>query len=126
MDYRKRHEDLILYKTYNPEDYLSYDNYDAIEVSKVRDLPRYYPGVMGVTPGFLTKHNPDQFEIVGTTESNSKDNNYRTRWYSSQECRDAYLARFGKKGVYDLNASGVVNGVKVFKRVLIRNKNVAA
>lgn len=124
MDYRKRHEDLILCKTYSPEDYPPYDNYDAIEISRVRDIPLDYPGVMGVTPGFLAKHNPDQFEIVGTTESSDKDNAFRTRWYSSKQCRDAYLARFGRKGTYDLNASGVVNGVKVFKRILIRNKKV--
>ena len=81
-----------------------------------------FDGVMGVPITFLDKYNPEQFEIVGTTESNDRDNDYRTRFYTSQECRDAYLERFGKPGVYDLNASGVVNGIKVFKRVLIRRK----
>lgn len=77
---------------------------------------------MGVPITFLEHHNPDQFEIVGTTESNDPDNAFRTRVYTSQECRDTYQERFGKRGTYDLNASGVVNGVKVFKRVLIRRK----
>lgn len=124
MDYNERHEDLILYKTYNPKDYPKYDNYDAIEVGATKDIPADYAGIMGVPITFFDKYNPDQFEIVGTTESNDPENPYRTRFYTSQECRDAYLERFGKKGVYDLNASGVINGVKVFKRVLIRNKKL--
>ncbi len=102
--------------------YDRYDNYDAIEVATYKEIPSDYNGVMGVPITFLDKYNPDQFEIVGTTESNDRDNAFRTRVYTSQECREAYLKRFGKSGVYDLNASGVVNGVKVFKRVLIRHR----
>ena len=122
LDYEERHEDLVLYETYTPEKYPTYDNYDAIEVSKTKDIPTDYGGVMGVPITFLDRYNPDQFEIVGTTESNDRDNDFRTRVYTSRECRDAYRERFGKPGVYDLNASGVVSGVKVFKRVLIRRK----
>ena len=124
LEIKKRHEDLVLYKTYNPEEYPTYDNYDAIEVSKTKDIPMDFDGVMGVPITFLDKYSPDQFEIVGTTESNDPDNPYRTQFYNSKQCRDAYLERFGKPGVYDLNASGVVNGIKVFKRVLIRNKKL--
>jgi hypothetical protein len=102
--------------------YDRYDNYDAIEVGTYKEIPSDHDGVMGVPVTFLDKHNPDQFEIVGTTESNDPNNAFRTRVYTSQECRDAYRKRFGKPGVYDLNASGVVNGVKVFKRVLIRHR----
>jgi hypothetical protein len=65
LDLAKRHEDLILYKTYDPELYPRYDNYDAIEVSKVSDIPMDFDGVMGVPLTFLDKHNPDQFEILG-------------------------------------------------------------
>lgn len=65
LDISKRHEDLILYKTYSPDEYPTYDNYDAIEVSKVADIPVDYDGVMGVPLTFLAKHNPEQFEIVG-------------------------------------------------------------
>lgn len=122
LDIAKRHEDLILVKRYSPADYPTYDNYDAVDVPKYKDIPMDFDGVMGVPITFLEHHNPDQFEIVGTTESNDPDNVCRRRLYSSQECRDAYKKRFGKQGVYDLNASGVVNGVKVFKRVLIRRK----
>ncbi len=102
--------------------YDRYENYDAIEVPFTDAIPSDYGGVMGVPITFLDKYNPDQFEIVGTTESNDPDNACRTRVYTSQECRDAYQRLFGKPGVYDLNASGVVNGVKVYKRVLIRRR----
>jgi hypothetical protein len=102
--------------------YDRYDNYDAIEVPFTDAIPSDYDGVMGVPISFLDKYNPDQFEIVGTTESNDPDNAFRTRVYTSKECHNAYQKLFGKPGVYDLNASGVVNGVKVFKRVLIRHR----
>ncbi|WP_342148943.1 adenine-specific methyltransferase EcoRI family protein [Methylorubrum sp. SB2] len=65
LDIAKRHEDLILYKAYERDAYPTYDNYDAIEVSKVVDIPVDYEGVMGVPLTFLDKHNPDQFEILG-------------------------------------------------------------
>lgn len=65
LDISKRHEDLILYKKYSPEEYPTYDNYDAIEVGKVADIPTDFDGVMGVPLTFLDKHNPDQFEILG-------------------------------------------------------------
>lgn len=55
LDIQKRHEDLILYKTYNPKEYPTYDNYDAIEVSKTKDIPMDYAGAMGVPITFLDK-----------------------------------------------------------------------
>lgn len=67
LDHKKRHEKLILWKNYSPEEYPTYDNYDAIEVSKITDLPVDYDGVMGVPITYLNKHNPDQFEILGYT-----------------------------------------------------------
>jgi len=72
LDLNKRHEDLILYKTYNKKEYPKYDNYDAIEVSKTKDIPMDYAGVMGVPITFMDKYNPDQFEIIGATESEGK------------------------------------------------------
>ena len=67
LDHAKRHEELIGYKTYkgNEVDYPKYDNYDAIEVSKVVDIPIGYTEIIGVPLTFLEKYNPDQFEIVG-------------------------------------------------------------
>lgn len=121
LDIAKRHEELILFSRYTPEQYPKYDNYDAIEVTKIKDIPADYDGVMGVPATFLHHYNPDQFEIVGTP-SNDPDNDLRTRIYTSQECRDGYRKRFGKPGVYDLNARGVVKGVKVYMRILIRKR----
>ncbi|MCY3834321.1 MAG: adenine-specific methyltransferase EcoRI family protein [Chloroflexi bacterium] len=63
--HKRRNEELILYKKYTPEEYPHYDNYDAIEVSKTKEIPYDYAGAMGVPISFLDKHNPDQFEIVG-------------------------------------------------------------
>ena len=67
LDHKKRHEELELYQQYakTPENYPAYDNYDAIEVGKVKDIPEDYEGVMGVPITFLDKFNPNQFEIVG-------------------------------------------------------------
>lgn len=66
LDIKKRHEELILVKRYtgHEDEYPKYDNYDAIEVSKVADVPFDYDGVMGVPITFLDKYNPDQFEII--------------------------------------------------------------
>lgn len=82
----KSNEKLILTKTYNAIDYPKYDNYDAIEVSKVVNIPKDYDGVMGVPITFIDKYNPEQFEILGHTNSSERspeveeirtDNNHR-------------------------------------------------
>ena len=65
LDIAKRHEDLILYKTYSPDEYPNYDNYDAINVDKTSDIPLDYDGVIGVPITFLDKYSPEQFEIIG-------------------------------------------------------------
>jgi hypothetical protein len=67
LDYKERHEKLILFKTYSPSEYPNYTNYDAIEVSKTADIPCDYDGEMGVPITFLDKYNPDQFEIIGSS-----------------------------------------------------------
>ena len=64
LDHKKRHEKLILWKNYTSDEYPKYDNYDAINVNKVSEIPCDYDGVMGVPITFLDKYNPDQFEIV--------------------------------------------------------------
>lgn len=69
LDFEERHESITLYKNYTPEDYLHYDNYDAIEVSKTAEIPYDYNGAMGVPVTFLDKYNPDQFEILGITKT---------------------------------------------------------
>lgn len=103
LSHNKRNQELILYKKYagNELAYPKYDNYDAIEVSKVRDIPIDYDGVMGVPITFLDKYNPEQFEIVGNLGSYAPDG-------------------------YSLSAAIYVGGCKVFKRIAIRNRNKGA
>lgn len=69
LDFKERYEDMILYKTYSPQEYPRYDNHDAIEVNITKDIPTDYDGIMGVPITFLDKHNPNQFEIVGITKT---------------------------------------------------------
>lgn len=65
LEIKKRHEDLILYATYTPEQYPKYFNFDAINVDKTNEIPCDYDGLMGVPITFLDKYNPDQFSIIG-------------------------------------------------------------
>ena len=71
LDHKKRHEELVFVRRYNPADYPKYANYDAIEVSKTADIPEDWDGLMGVPDTFLDKYNPDQFEIIGIAEGDS-------------------------------------------------------
>lgn len=127
LDHSKRHEEMILVQRYHGNEafYPAYENYSAIEVSRTQDIPMDYSYVMGVPITFLTKYNPEQFEIVGMCE-NENLYNLKTKVYSSSECKKAYFDKFSKPGTYDLNASGVVlrNGLceKVYQRLLIRNR----
>lgn len=104
LDISKRHEEMILYKNYNPNDYPEYENYHAIEVSKTCDIPCDYDGIMGVPITFLYKYNPDQFEILWTTDRGG----------------DGMLEDIRKPGTR-IDAP-VVNGKGVYKRILIRRK----
>ena len=65
LDIQKRHEEIDLYKEFSFEDYPKYDNYDAINVDKVSDIPCDYDGIVGVPISFLDKYNPDQFLMLG-------------------------------------------------------------
>jgi hypothetical protein len=73
MDIEKRHEDMTLFREYNPAAYPKYDNFDAIEVSNTADIPCDYYGVMGVPITFASKHNPDQFEYLGIDKDLTSD-----------------------------------------------------
>lgn len=65
VDVEQRHEQMILYKTYSPDEYPKYTNYDAINIDSVTDIPCDYFGDMGVPDNFLDVYSPDQFSIVG-------------------------------------------------------------
>ncbi len=104
LDIEKRHEDLILYKKYfgNEKEYPKYDNYDAINVDKTKDIPVDYKGVIGVPISFLDKYNPNQFEILAKT--------------NNKEHAGKYL--IGN------DATAMINGKKLYHRILIRYKNI--
>lgn len=104
LDIAKKHEELILYKHYTPEEYPHYDNYDAINVNKTSDIPCDYDGVMGVPITFLYKYNPAQFELIWTTDRGGDG-----------------MLEYLKKQHTRFDAP-VVNGQGMYKRILIRKK----
>ena len=127
LDIKKRHEELILVKKYNPLDYPKYDNYDAIEVSKVKDIPKDYDGVMGVPITFFDKFNPDQFEVVGQGQGNL------FRQISDKGLRASFVDsyyKFGGKGAIKENhpVLGYYNNdgkpIIPYMRILIKKKKV--
>ena len=72
LDHKKRHEELILFHKYSPEEYPKYDNYDAIDVGKTAEIPVDYDEIMGVPITFLDKYNPEQFEIIRFRKGNDE------------------------------------------------------
>lgn len=104
LDIGKRHENLILYKHYSAEEYPKYENYNAIEISKTADIPCDYDGVMGVPITFLDKYNPEQFEIIWTTDRGG----------------DGMLEEY--KLPHTRYDAPVVFGKGLYKRILIRKK----
>ena len=77
ITHNKRNQPLDLYRKFNPTDYPKYDNYDAINVDKVTDIPEDYDGVMGVPITFLDKYCPKQFEIVGCADADIVPNGWQ-------------------------------------------------
>ena len=73
LEHKKRHEELDLYKKYNPQEFPKYDNYDAINVDKTADIPYDYYEPMGVPITFLDKYSPEQFEILGQMANTKVD-----------------------------------------------------
>jgi hypothetical protein len=80
INHKRRNEFLTLYKYYTPKEFPKYDNYDAIEVGKVIEIPQDYDGVMGVPITFLDKYNPEQFEIIGLDRYVEDNPNYGKRF----------------------------------------------
>ena len=115
LEYKERHEDLILVKKYTPDDYPTYDNYDAINVDKTNDIPKDYDGVIGVPITFLDKYNPDQFQILGIADRNNSSG-LRTKVYTAEDVPN----------YNDLNRSSVIktNGTykTTYTRILIKRK----
>jgi hypothetical protein len=103
LDHSKRNEKLNLYKSYhdNEDLYPRYDNYNAINIDKTKDIPCDFEGTMGVPISFLDKYNPEQFELLGCSYD-----------YGRPEGWDK-----------NINMSVSVCGKNVYKRILIKNKN---
>ena len=99
LDHKKRHEDLILYKKYSPDEYPKYDNYDAINVNKTDHIPVDYAGEMGVPITFLDKYNPEQFEIIGMD-------------------RPLITQLTGKQSRFK------IKGKEIYARIVIRNRRI--
>jgi len=98
LETTKRHQELTLYKKFTPEEYPTYDNYEAINVDKVSDIPMSYSGMMGVPITFLDKYNPKQFEIIGIDRYIEDNPNYGRRF--------------------------TINEKEIYARVVIKNKKV--
>ena len=94
LDHKRRHEEQILYRKYDPAVHPKYSNYDAINVDKVKDIPQDYDGAIGVPITFLGKWNPEQFEIIGLdryTEGNRTPGKRMT--IQGRECYARILIR---------------------------------
>ncbi|MFV8470192.1 adenine-specific methyltransferase EcoRI family protein [Mycoplasma sp. SK928A] len=98
LDVEPRHQRLVLTEKYNEEKYPKYDNYEAINIDKVKDIPYDYEGCMGVPITFLDKYCPDQFEIID-------------------------LSRYAKKTI-GTKKDVSINGKDVYMRIIIKNKLV--
>lgn len=123
LDISKRHEDLILYKNYTHEEYPTYENFDAINVDKTKDIPVDYKGFMGVPITFLDKYNPDQFEIIGLGISNS-GLEIGVQPYKAEHKK--YRKEVQKRGAVDGDLYMMKNGsVEVtYARIIIKNKRL--
>jgi len=106
LDTTKRHEKLILYEKYTSAKYPQYDNYDAINIDKVTDIPFNYKGVMGVPLTFLDKYNPEQFEILGMSASAG---------YNKEIVGIPFLG--------DKDARPLINSKNTYARIFIRNRH---
>jgi hypothetical protein len=102
LDNKKRHEDLILHKRYNDIEFPKFDNYNAININKVSEIPIDYSGYMGVPITFLDKYNPEQFELLGIMNTGEENSGIRIP--------------------NSLHGRPIVNGVELYLRVLIKNK----
>ena len=97
LDIDRRHQLLKLTKKYKKSEYPTYDNYEAINVRLVQDIPMDYAGIMGVPITIIHKYNSEQFELIGE-------------------------ANHGSDNEFDL-FKPTINGKLLFKRILIRNKH---
>lgn len=123
LDNPKRHEDLILYKKYNPEEYPNYENFNAINVNKVAEIPMDFTGFMGVPITFLYKYNPSQFEIIGLGISNL-GLEIGVQPYKVDHRK--YRKEVQKRGTVDGDLYMITDGIVdvPYARIIIKNKKI--
>ncbi len=110
----RSHTPLELTHHYNKDEYPLYENYDAIEVGRTQSIPADYNGVMGVPITFLDKYSPDQFEIIMLANGNARSN------VSSKILSEVNY----RKNSEDKGGVGIINGRRVYARILIRRKSL--
>ena len=113
LEIPKRNEELDLVCRYSPDEYPTYENYDAIEVGRTQDIPCDYAGVMGVPITFLDKYNPSQFEIIWQASGNTR----------ASAPKDILWRLQYKPHPEDRGGCGIINGKRVYSRILIRNRH---
>lgn len=128
LDYPERHEDLVLYKKYSPAEYSKYVNFDAIDVASYKDIPCDYDGVMGVPITLLDYFNPAQFELIGNSEDMAQMKQIGVQPVGATFI-DAYKAAGGTGNrTAGMRMLGLMEpkARAVFKRILVRRKDVGA
>lgn len=113
VDVNKRHESLSLQQSYNADKYMKYDNLDAINVDRVKDIPFDYTGVMGVPITFLGKYNPSEFELIGIASGNAWANYKEILTSLNFDPTQRYGGGLG---------IGIVNGQPKYARILIKHR----
>ncbi|MBQ6471740.1 MAG: adenine-specific methyltransferase EcoRI family protein [Victivallales bacterium] len=109
LDIKQRHDELILVKRYMAEKYLKYDNFNAIDVGAILDIPCDYSGMLGVPVTLLDSYNPEQFEIIG---------------FGKGELAKSIGVQKNFRGRFDL-AYTDINGKPFcpFGRIIVRNRH---
>lgn len=106
IDIVKKYKNIILYKTYknNEFNYPKYNNYNAIEISKIKEIPKDYNGIMGVPITFIEKYNPEQFQIIGC----------------DYDVKCGYLPEIKNNSWKYKFDRGYINGKKIYARIFIK------
>lgn len=114
LETSKRHEPIALTCSYTPDEYPQYENYNAINVGRTQNIPFDYDGIMGVPITFLDKYSPDQFEIVMLANGNARTN------VSSNALTEVGYRQHPE----DRGGVGIINGQRVYVRIMIRRKSL--
>lgn len=122
LDIDKRHEDLILFKSYKENEYTKFENFDAINVNKTKEIPIDYSGFIGVPLTFMDKYNPEQFEIIGLGIANLGLEIGIERYKPEHK---KFRKEVQKRGAVDGDLYMVLNGVVEvpYSRIIIKHKN---